>query len=105
MSLAPHPTRGADSAKGERLFRACAACHTTEPGRHLTGPSLAGVFGRTAGTEEGFRRYSDALKSADLVWDETTLDAWLANPRALVPGPPKGRPVLLGASMRATAPS
>ena len=57
-----------------------------EPGRHLTGPSLAGLFGRKAGTAEDFRRYSDALKSADLVWDEETLDAWLANPKALVPG-------------------
>jgi cytochrome c len=76
----------ADSANGERLFGACAACHSLEAGRHLTGPSLAGVYGRKAGTAEGFRRYSDALKSSNLVWSEDTLDAWLADPKALVPG-------------------
>jgi cytochrome c len=57
-----------------------------EPGRHFTGPSLAGVFGQKAGTAKGFRRYSDALKSAEISWDEHTLDAWLADPKALVPG-------------------
>ena len=56
--------RAADIANGERLFRACSGCHSLEPGRHLTGPSLAGAFGRRAGTAEGFRRYSDALRSA-----------------------------------------
>jgi cytochrome c len=84
--LLSHPVQGADAAKGQRLFQACAACHSIEPGRHLTGPSLAGVVGKKAGTAEGFRRYSDALKSADLVWNEGTLDAWLADPAALVPG-------------------
>lgn len=39
---------------GARAFRPCAACHSLEPGRHLTGPSLAGLFGRKAGTIEGF---------------------------------------------------
>ena len=69
-----------------RCFGACAACHTLEPGEHRTGPSLAGVFGRKAGTAEGFHRYSDALKSADLVWREDTLDGFLADPRAFLPG-------------------
>jgi cytochrome c len=78
--------RAADIANGERLFRACSGCHSMEPGRHLTGPSLAGAFGRRAGTAEGFRRYSDALKSADLIWMEDTLDAWLTDPKGLIPG-------------------
>lgn len=76
----------AASAEGARAFRACAACHSLEPGRHLTGPSLADFFGRKAGTIEGFTRYSPALKDANVVWDEETLEAWLANPQALVPG-------------------
>ncbi len=84
--LVPGDAFGADPDKGERLFRACSSCHSLEPGRHLTGPSLAGLFGRKAGTTEGFRRYSDALRSTDLVWSEETLDAWLTDPKTLVPG-------------------
>ena len=75
-----------DPAKGEQLFRACAACHSLTPKRHMTGPSLADIWQRKAGTVEDFSRYSDALKEAELVWDADTLDAWLADPRARVPG-------------------
>jgi cytochrome c len=85
-ALLAHPAKGADPAKGDQLFFSyCSRCHSLEPGRHLTGPSLAGFVGRKAGTAEGFRYYSDALKSANLVWDEQALDAWLADPTALVP--------------------
>jgi cytochrome c len=75
-----------DPAEGAQVFRACAACHSLEPGQHRTGPSLADVFGRRAGTAEGFRRYSPALKEADVVWDEATLDPWIADPQAFIPG-------------------
>jgi cytochrome c len=75
-----------DPEAGARVFRTCAACHTLEPGAHRTGPSLAGVFGREAGTAEGFHRYSDALRSADLVWREDTLNRFLADPQAFLPG-------------------
>lgn len=71
---------------GARAFRACAACHSLEPGRHKTGPSLAGVLGRKAGTQEGFHRYSPALKGAEVVWNEATLDAWITDPQAFLPG-------------------
>ncbi len=74
-----------DPDAGARDYRACAGCHSLQPGRHLSGPSLAGMWGRKAGTIESFPRYSDALKSSGLVWDEKTLDRWLADPRALVP--------------------
>jgi cytochrome c len=57
-----------------------------EPNNNLTGPSLSSLFGRKAGTLESFNRYSDALKSAGIVWNDKTLDAWLANPKAVVPG-------------------
>jgi cytochrome c len=53
---------------------------------HRTGPSLAGVLGRKAGTAESFHRYSDALKSADLIWNEDTLNGFLADPQAFLPG-------------------
>ena len=75
-----------DPEAGAQVFRTCAACHTLEPGVHRTGPSLAGVFGRKAGTAEGFHRYSDALRSADLVWREDTLNGFLADPQAFLPG-------------------
>lgn len=75
-----------DAARGAQVFRACAACHSLEPARHLTGPSLADLFGRKAGSAPGFLRYSDALVRSGLVWDEKTLDAWLADPDRLVPG-------------------
>lgn len=77
---------GGDPEKGAQLFRQCAACHSLEPGRHLTGPSLAGLWGRKAGTLPGFGRYSEALKKADITWDAQALDAWLKDPKALIPG-------------------
>lgn len=59
LILAPMDQSSAagDPKAGAQVFQACAACHTLEPGVHRTGPSLAGVFGRKAGTAEGFRPY------------------------------------------------
>ena len=71
---------------GVKLFAQCAACHTLEPGRNLTGPSLANLFGRTAGTVSSFLRYSDALKRSGVEWNEKTLDAWLKDPAKFIPG-------------------
>jgi cytochrome c len=86
-ALLAHPAKGADLARGDQLFFSyCSRCHSLEPARHLSGPSLAGIVGRKAGTAEGFQHYSDALKSANLVWDEQTLDALIAGPTALIPG-------------------
>jgi len=73
-------------SRGQRLFRNCAACHALEPDKHLTGPSLSGVWNRRAGAVESFTRYSDALKSSELVWNDETLDAWLADPQHVIPG-------------------
>ncbi len=75
-----------DPEEGARVFRACGACHSLAPGQHRTGPSLAGVFGRKAGTAPGFHRYSQALEGADVIWTATALDAWLADPRQFLPG-------------------
>lgn len=75
-----------DAKRGASVFKACIACHTLEQGRHLTGPSLDGVFGRKAGSVETYRRYSDELRRSGLVWNEPTLDAWLRDPQKLVPG-------------------
>src|SRR5260221_14311798 len=75
-----------DSAQGARDFRACAPCHSLAPNRNMTGPSLAGIFDRKAGMLDSFGRYSPALKSSAIVWNDQTLDAWLANPAAAIPG-------------------
>lgn len=74
-----------DVERGAALFRACAACHSLRPDRNLTGPSLAGFWGRNAGSLKSFERYSPALKSSDIVWDEKSLDVWLKSPQSLIP--------------------
>ncbi len=75
-----------DADQGQKAFRQCVACHSIKEGVHRTGPSLASIWGRKAGTITKFRRYSKALKGADVVWNEKTLDLWLANPKAFIPG-------------------
>ena len=75
-----------DAQAGEAVFKkSCAVCHTMEEGKNKVGPSLQGVVGRQFAALPGYA-YSDALKKADKTWDDQTLDAYLANPRALVPG-------------------
>lgn len=66
-------------------FLLCAGCHSTEPGKHIFGPSLAGVSGRKAGSVPGFA-YSKALKGSDFAWNRANLDAWLISPEKFVPG-------------------
>ena len=75
-----------DGARGASVFQACAACHSIAPGVHMTGPSLAHVWERKAGTAEGYSRYSDAMKRADVVWNEKTLDRWLTSPDVFIHG-------------------
>src|SRR5437879_2609142 len=75
-----------DAARGTRVFQACAACHSLEPGRNMTGPSLSGVWDRKAGSLPSFSRYSSALKSAGVVWSDETLDKWISDPKAFIPG-------------------
>jgi len=74
-----------DAVRGAAMFQACAACHSTQAGAHLTGPSLADIWGHKAGTVQGFSRYSEAMKRANVVWSEETLDKWLGSPDAFVP--------------------
>ena len=70
--------------KGRKVFETCIACHDPSlPTK--TGPDLRRVFGRKSGTVPGFR-YSRAMKNARIVWDEVTLDAYLAEPQEMLPG-------------------
>lgn len=72
--------------EGERLFRArCGTCHSVNGGENRMGPHLSGLLGRSAGSIEG-ARYSKALGASGIVWDEQRLQAFLANPRQVVPG-------------------
>jgi len=72
-----------DAGRGKALYQACAACHSIDD--NDVGPKHRGVVGRRAGSVADYT-YSTALKSSGITWDEATLDRWLVNPSALVPG-------------------
>jgi len=73
----------ADAAHGKALYQGCQACHSIDD--NDLGPRHRGVVGRRAGSIQDYS-YSAALKNSGLTWDEVTLDRWLTNPSALVPG-------------------
>jgi cytochrome c len=75
-----------DAKRGAQLFGQCMACHSVKEGEHMTGPSLAHLWNRKAGTAERFMRYSDAVKQSGVNWEEATLDKWLSDPARFVPG-------------------
>src|SRR6266480_4122032 len=83
--LSPAHAQTGDAARGQQAFRACAPCHSLEADRNMTGPSLAGLWGRKAGSLPSFERYSEALKSSGIIWDDRALDGWLTDPKAMVP--------------------
>src|SRR5229473_5853611 len=72
--------------RGAMVYGACAACHSLELNLNLTGPSLAGLWGKKAASVANFPRYSSALKEQGFIWDDVSLNAWLTEPRAFVPG-------------------
>jgi cytochrome c len=76
-------TPNGDAAHGKTLYQGCQACHSIDD--NDLGPRHRGVVGRRAGSVQDYS-YSTALKSSGLTWDEATLDRWLTNPSALVPG-------------------
>ncbi len=73
-----------DPKRGEKVFEECRACHAVERGVDGVGPDLHGVFGRRAGTLDGFR-YSPALKRSGITWTAVTLDGYIADPQKVVP--------------------
>lgn len=85
----PPPPRLPDAAAGERVFRMCTPCHTSAQGEpNKLGPNLFGMMGKPAGKVAGYR-YSNAMMTkagAGLVWNEDALRAYLADPRAFLPG-------------------
>lgn len=78
------PSGAGDPAQGATLFaKRCSGCHSLT--QNHQGPRLQGVYGRTSGSVADYD-YSPALKKANVVWDQTTLDKWLTDPDSFIPG-------------------
>ena len=78
--------KSAAAADGADVFNNnCAVCHSTDPGTNKLGPSLAGIAGRKSASL-GDYSYSPAMAKANLTWDKATLDKYLTDPQAMVPG-------------------
>jgi cytochrome c len=78
-----------DAANGRELFmtNACVACHgVTKDDSSKPGPSLFGVMGRKAGTSKSLYGASENLKKYGVIWNAQTLDEFLSDPDAKVPG-------------------
>ena len=74
-----------DTEKGEKIFKTkCQQCHSIE-NVNKTGPSLNGLFNRTAGKYEKFKNYSDGMKNSSIVWTDSTLSDFLQNPKKKIP--------------------
>jgi cytochrome c len=86
LLAAGHPAKSSapgNVVHGAIIYQECMICHSLD--RNGIGPRHQGVFGRKAGSVPDYN-YTAALKGSDIVWNETTLDQWLTNPQALVPG-------------------
>jgi cytochrome c len=77
-------TNAGDAKRGGELYVArCGACHSIP--ENGAGPRHADLIGRRAGTQPGFE-YSAALSNSKIIWTPKTLDRWLEDPLAFVPG-------------------
>lgn len=102
LGLGPAHAKG-NVGSGKKVFAKCKACHTLKTGKHRFGPSLAGVIGRKAGTAPGYK-YSKAMRAygaSGIVWNEQTLDTYLANPKKVVKGTKMSFPGLKKLEQRA----
>ncbi|CAN7738534.1 c-type cytochrome [Variovorax paradoxus] len=83
LAAAAHAWALPDAVRGEQVYARCLACHALAVDR--VGPRHCGLFGRLAGSVPGFA-YSEAMKKSKIVWNDKTLDRFLAKPLAMVPG-------------------
>jgi cytochrome c len=74
-----------DAEQGAKVFNKCKACHVVDEEKNRIGPHLVGIAGRPAASVEGYN-YSSAMKESGIVWDDASLDQYLASPKDLVPG-------------------
>ena len=101
VSLSAGDAIAGDAARGEQVFKRCEACHTLDAGgANTNGPNLHGLFGRTAGTFEGYAEFSAAMTGSGVVWTAETLDQFLAKPKQLIPDNTMSFTALRNASQR-----
>ena len=82
----PVGAKAQDAAAGEKIFVQCRACHQVGPtAKNVIGPLLNGLFGRKAGTIEGYS-YTAANKESGIVWDDATFAEYIRDPKARIPG-------------------
>jgi cytochrome c len=86
LAIGATNARGQDVAAGEKAWLKCRACHQLgETARNAVGPQLNGLFGRVAGSIEGYN-YSPANKASGLIWDDANFARYVQDPRAAMPG-------------------
>lgn len=80
------PAAGAKAVSAGRIAfnNNCRTCHSVNEGDNRLGPSLHAIIGAEAGTRQGYASYSQSMKSSGIVWDEKTLDRFIANPEDVV---------------------
>lgn len=80
-----------DSAKGEKVFRKCKACHEVAKEKNKVGPHLVGIVGRQAASIEGYKYGKGITDAAEKIgeWDEAELIEYLADPKAYIGGKSK----------------
>ncbi len=86
--LMPAAAQEGDAEAGRRVFAQCRACHIIDAtARNTVGPNLGGMWGRRAGSREGFRYSANMtqLGSNGHVWNEENLRAYLTDPKAVAP--------------------
>ncbi|MBL8672045.1 MAG: cytochrome c family protein [Alphaproteobacteria bacterium] len=84
LAVGAAPAAAQDVEAGKKAFLKCKTCHAIEAGKNQIGPTLHGIIGRKSGQVAGFK-YSKAMLDWAGTWDEKTLDAYIANPKAVVP--------------------
>ena len=83
-AMLPGGADAVDVKKGKNVFRKCVACHSIKKGaRHKIGPNLFGIVDSPSGNALGYT-YSKAMKTANLTWDEATLERFIKNPKKLI---------------------
>ena len=83
LAFASPAQASGDPGRGEKIYTACQDCHDLD--NNDVGPRHRGVFGRRAGSLPDYD-YSPGMAKSGIVWDGRTLDLWLTDPQALVPG-------------------
>ena len=85
-TIGSNQTLAGDAAKGEKIFKKCKACHVVNEEKNKTGPHLVNIIDRPAASVESYKKYSKAMKNSGFVWDESTLDGYLAAPKKYLKG-------------------